>query len=63
MTTMTRAGALALAILGLLGLVFLHELGHFTAAKRTGMRALKFYVGFPPPLARKQLPRPGPARR
>ena len=42
-------------ILGLLGLVFLHELGHFTAAKRTGMRALKFYVGFPPPLVRKRV--------
>ena len=27
-------------ILGLLLLVFLHELGHFVAAKRTGMRAL-----------------------
>jgi regulator of sigma E protease len=35
-------------ILGLLLLVFLHELGHFVAAKRTGMRALRFFVGFPP---------------
>jgi regulator of sigma E protease len=41
-------------ILGLLLLIFLHELGHFTAAKRTGMRALKFYIGFPPALLRRQ---------
>jgi regulator of sigma E protease len=42
-------------ILGLLLLVFLHELGHFVAAKRTGMRALKFYVGFPPAILRRQV--------
>lgn len=42
-------------ILGLLLLIFLHELGHFTAAKRTGMRALKFYIGFPPALVRRQI--------
>jgi regulator of sigma E protease len=41
-------------ILGLLLLIFLHELGHFTAAKRTGMRALKFYIGFPPALLRRR---------
>jgi regulator of sigma E protease len=42
-------------ILGLLILVFLHELGHFVAAKRTGMRALRFFVGFPPPLLSRQI--------
>jgi regulator of sigma E protease len=42
-------------ILGLLLLIFVHELGHFTAAKRTGMRALRFYIGFPPPIVRKQV--------
>jgi regulator of sigma E protease len=42
-------------ILGLLGLIFLHELGHFSAAKWTGMRALKFYVGFPPPILRRRM--------
>ena len=41
-------------ILGLLGLVFIHELGHFSAAKWTGMRALKFYVGFPPALIKRR---------
>ncbi len=39
-------------ILGLLGLVFVHELGHFLAAKGVGARATKFYVGFPPALLR-----------
>ena len=42
-------------IVGLLLLVFLHELGHFVAAKRTGMRALRFFVGFPPPLLSRQI--------
>ena len=42
-------------VLGLLGLIFLHELGHFSAAKWTGMRALKFYVGFPPPILRRKM--------
>ena len=40
------------AILGLLVLVFVHELGHFLAAKGVGARATKFYVGFPPALLR-----------
>ena len=40
------------AILGLLLLVFVHELGHFLAAKSVGAKATKFYVGFPPALAR-----------
>ena len=35
------------AILGLLLLVFVHELGHFLAAKSVGARATKFYVGLP----------------
>jgi regulator of sigma E protease len=47
--------SIATALLGLLVLIFLHELGHFTAAKVTGMRALKFYVGFPPPLLRRRI--------
>ncbi len=42
------------AILGLLGLVFVHELGHFLAAKGVGARATKFYVGFPPALLRRR---------
>ncbi len=42
-------------ILGLLLLIFVHELGHFTAAKRTGLRALRFYIGFPPPILRRKV--------
>lgn len=29
-------------------LVFIHELGHFLAAKAFGMRVERFSVGFPP---------------
>ena len=42
------------AILGLLALVFVHELGHFLAAKSVGARATKFYVGFPPALLKRR---------
>jgi regulator of sigma E protease len=38
------------AIGGLLLLVFIHELGHFLAAKGVGMRATRFSVGFGPAL-------------
>src|SRR4051794_41310059 len=41
-----------LAVVGLLLLVLIHEAGHFVAAKAVGMRATKFYVGFPPALAK-----------
>ena len=44
-----------IAILGLLFLVLVHELGHFSAAKAVGIRALRFYVGFPPALVKKQV--------
>lgn len=37
---------------GLLLLVFLHELGHFGVALMVGMRPRSFYVGFPPALAK-----------
>ena len=32
-------------------LVFVHELGHFWAAKRVGIRVLKFQLGFDPTVA------------
>jgi regulator of sigma E protease len=41
------------AIVGLLLLVAIHELGHFSAAKASGMRALRFYLGFPPAIAKR----------
>jgi regulator of sigma E protease len=37
-----------LAILGLGVLIFVHELGHFTASLALGMRPRRFYIGFPP---------------
>jgi regulator of sigma E protease len=46
--------SVAIAIGGLLLLVAVHELGHFTAAKLTGMRALRFYLGFPPAVVKRR---------
>ena len=45
MSTLTTV----LAFVFVLGvLVFVHELGHFLAAKRVGIRVLKFQLGFNP---------------
>ena len=41
-----------IAILGLAGLVLIHEAGHFFAARGVGMRPRKVYIGFPPPLVK-----------
>jgi regulator of sigma E protease len=41
-----------IVVLGLLLLIFLHELGHFTAALAVGIKPRKFYVGFPPAIAK-----------
>src|SRR5689334_21418929 len=40
------------AILGLALLILIHEAGHFFAARAVGMRPRKFYVGFPPAIAK-----------
>jgi len=37
-----------LTILGIMALIVLHELGHFTAAKAVGMRVERFSLFFPP---------------
>jgi regulator of sigma E protease len=37
------------------GVIFIHELGHFTFAKLTGMRVERFSVGFPPRLFGKKI--------
>lgn len=42
-----------IALLGLL--VFVHELGHFIAAKRSGIKVEKFSLGFPPNLVSKKI--------
>jgi regulator of sigma E protease len=40
------------AIFGLALLILVHEAGHFFVARAVGMRPRKFYVGFPPALAK-----------
>jgi len=45
---------LVVAVLGLALLIFVHELGHFLAAKAFGMRVERFYIGFPPAIVRWQ---------
>src|ERR1700682_4129306 len=39
-----------IAILGLAGLMVVHEGGHYLAARRFGMRVIKFSIGFGPTL-------------
>lgn len=41
-----------LAFAGFAALIILHELGHFAVAKATGMRVERFYLFFPPALAK-----------
>ncbi len=45
-----------LPFIGILGLlVFVHELGHFVAAKRSGIKVDKFSLGFPPNIFSKKI--------
>jgi regulator of sigma E protease len=44
--------SIAISILGLAALILLHEAGHFFTARAVGMRPRKFYLGFPPALAK-----------
>ncbi|MFA5997654.1 MAG: site-2 protease family protein [Candidatus Paceibacterota bacterium] len=44
-----------LFIIVLTVLVFVHELGHFLAAKRAGIRVDEFGIGFPPALFKKKV--------
>ena len=39
---------IALSILGLGAIIFIHELGHFLVSLVLGMRPRRFYIGFPP---------------
>ena len=41
-----------ISILGLAVLILLHEAGHFFVARGVGMRPRRFYLGFPPALAK-----------
>jgi regulator of sigma E protease len=47
---MAAAAAIALAIVGIMVLVVLHELGHFFAARAVGMRVEKLYLFFGKPI-------------
>jgi regulator of sigma E protease len=42
----------AVAILGLAVLILIHEAGHFFVARAVGMSPRKFYLGFPPAIAK-----------
>ncbi len=44
---------LVVAVLGLALLIFVHELGHFLAAKTFHMRVERFYIGFPPAVMKR----------
>lgn len=47
--------SIILFIIVLTVLVFVHELGHFLAAKRAGIRVDEFGIGFPPALFKKKV--------
>jgi regulator of sigma E protease len=51
---METALAIALAIVGIMVLVVLHELGHFFAARSVGMRVEKLYLFFGKPIWKRQ---------
>lgn len=44
----TRGLPIVLVILAIALMIFLHELGHFVAARRAGMKATEFFIGFGP---------------
>ncbi len=44
-----------IAIVGIGLLILIHESGHFLAAKAFGMKAEKFYLGFPPAAIKKKM--------
>ncbi len=44
--------SIAIAILGLAFLILVHESGHFFASLAVGLRPRRFYVGFPPAIAK-----------
>ena len=45
--------SLVIAILGLALLILVHECGHFFASLAVGLRPRRFYVGFPPAIAKR----------
>src|SRR5205823_2217535 len=49
-----RRMTIFVAILGLGFLILIHEAGHFFTAIAVGMRPRRFYLGFPPAVAKKK---------
>jgi regulator of sigma E protease len=47
---LNNIGAIALVVIGLGFVIFIHELGHFLVAKWNGVKVEKFSIGFGPPL-------------
>src|SRR4029453_5056651 len=52
MAAVFETSLLFLIVIG--ALIFVHELGHFLFAKRSGVRVERFSLGFGPPLLQKQ---------
>ncbi len=50
MASLLSSNGLLTFLLVIGGLIFVHELGHFLAARRTGVRVEEFGIGFPPRL-------------
>ncbi|UUO06215.1 site-2 protease family protein [Blastopirellula sp. J2-11] len=48
---LTNIGFFAMGVAGLGVVIFIHELGHFLAAKACGVKCEKFYVGFDAPIS------------
>ncbi len=46
----TAGWAWVVVILALLFMIFMHELGHYLAARRAGMKVTEFFIGFGPKL-------------
>jgi regulator of sigma E protease len=44
--------SIAVSLLGLAFLILIHEAGHFFVARAVGMNPRKFYLGFPPAVAK-----------
>jgi len=44
-----------IAFISLIGLIVLHELGHFVLAKKFGIKVEEFGIGYPPRLIGKKI--------
>jgi len=51
--------ALILGILMFMGLVLIHEIGHFISAKKSGVKVLEFGIGIPPKVAKLRTDKSG----